>query len=110
MSKKPGIGFGVVPRLKTSLTNALGSTISTEVIQSLTQIRVHGKKYPLGRYLREKTLDALNITEDQREDSRIASMVATAERKDLHPSIKAYESERKARVQQQNYNRKARIL
>lgn len=110
MSKKPGIGFGVVPRLKKSIDNALGSTISNETLQSLRQIRVHGKKYPLGRYLREKTMDALGVTEDQRENLRITSMVVEAERQDLYPSIEAYESERTARVNQQNTNRKARTL
>lgn len=110
MSKKPGIGFGVVDRIKTAFTTGPGSTILQESIPTLTQIRVHGKKYPLGRYLREKTMDALGLSADQRENLRIAAMVSTSERKDVYPSIKAYESERKARVQQQSYNRKARTL
>lgn len=105
MSKKPGIGHGVVNRLKIAI-----ETAAIESVPELTQIRVHGKKYPLGRYLREKTMVALGITEDQKETLRIASMCATAERKDLYPSTEAYESERKARVHQQNYHRKVRTL
>ena len=109
MSQKPGLGYGVVERIKKAFKDAPASNILMGVMPAMKSIRVCGKKYPLGRYLREKALDSLGFTADQREDFRVATMAAVAERKDLCSTVE-YEVQRKARVQQQSTERKVRSL
>lgn len=107
MSKKPGIGYGFVKKVKESLTTNPGCDILR--LGSVRSVRVSGKKYPLGRYLREKMVESIGLSEDQKEDIRIATMCAVAERKDLC-STEEYEIQRSARVSQQSYVRKGRTL
>ncbi|UOF80220.1 replication associated protein [Microviridae sp.] len=106
MSRHPGIGHGVVSRIHASVT-AAPSTVNTLAIRT---VRVSGKLFPLGRYLREKTLERCGISKDERAIENTRTSIEVAERKSVYPSIDAYEVQRKARVEQQNYRKKGRSL
>lgn len=107
MSRKPGLGSGYVEKLRKVLTAYPNSDIVR--VACAKSVRVAGKKYPLGRYLREKVVKSIGLSEDQKEDIRIAAMCAVAERKAVCTTTE-YEVQRAARVSQQNYGRKGGYL
>ncbi|UOF77149.1 replication associated protein [Microviridae sp.] len=106
MSRRPGIGHGVVSRIHASVIAAPSAVNSL----SLKTVRISGKVYPIGRYLHEKTLERCGVSEDERVIERTRTAIEVADRKSVYPSVKAYEVQRKSRVEQQNYNRRGRSL
>lgn len=63
MSNRPGIGYGVVPRLK-----AAADRFPMVDPLTMTTHRIQGKQYPLGRYLRGKLYELLGVTKEQKAD------------------------------------------
>ncbi|AXH74147.1 MAG: replication initiator protein [Microviridae sp.] len=107
MSRRPGIGFGVVKRIKRAYEQR-PVEVRTETEGVLNnRIRIAGSKYPLGRYLREKALDACGFSEDEREDYKIRTMCAVYEQETLRPQERAA----KVQAQEGKYSiRKGRML
>lgn len=105
-SRHPGLGHGVVKRIHLSVTVAnLQNSVPI-----LKDIRVFGKKYPIGRYLREKAYKQCGVSEDARAIARVQATIEVDQRKSIYPTIRAYEVQRAARVQQQSTIRKVRTL
>lgn len=99
MSRMPGIGFGVIPRIaKASQTQAGQAALNKEQWIS-EKFKTDGHTYPLGRYLRDKALDACGISEDQKRHRSIAKQVEVYEEKSVL-STTDYERRRRARVDQ----------
>ena len=79
MSRKPGIGFGHVEHLKKQYSLHPGMTkLLKNGWWPADTVTFGRKKYAIGRYLREKQLDALGITVEQREAHRHEEMKAKA--------------------------------
>lgn len=71
MSLKPGIGFGVIERLKKAYSTE-GGRIALEKSGWITsQLRLMGYKYPLGRYLSDKLCLELGLGKIERAEKNL---------------------------------------
>lgn len=96
MSLRPGIGHGVTSRMVEVLE---GKSLE----QSLgvpSDIRIDGKRYPLGRYLRRKVEEKLGLSDSQVKQWQQQKWNRAAE-KNLEKTATQMETERKAKVAQQ---------
>lgn len=109
MSRKPGLGAAVVDRIARSVEQHQGKEEIVSQLAGVKRMRLTARKYPMGRYLHEKTMERCGVDEDAKIAVRVQSVLSAWERKSVC-STEDYERGRKARVEQQNYNRKGRSL
>lgn len=106
MSRRPGLGHGVIERIHSSVS----AVNMQKIAVSQKDVRVHGRKYPLGRYLREKIQNRFAVSDVEKDAVRVLTSIEAQERQSVYPSVRAYKVQRAARVSQQNYTRKGRRL
>lgn len=75
MSLKPGIGAGWAPKLAEFWNSNAGSLIHAEQGDVTKEVRVDGKKRPLGRYVVRKTREAAGYSPDTPDVVRLASQI-----------------------------------
>lgn len=85
MSRKPGLGYGVVARIASAYHSVSGQAALEEEGWISERLRIAGVKYPLGRYLREKTIERLGLSEDARENHKLQVMLRRYEQTTLRP-------------------------
>lgn len=66
-SNRPGIGANAVPWLANQHMTRLGSEALLEHGDVFTSIRIDGKIWPIGQYMRKKLRDRLSIPQDPRD-------------------------------------------
>lgn len=111
MSRKPGLGAGVVERIKNAYQTPAGkAALQRDAILS-SGIRTDGHKYPLGRYLRGKCVDSLGLSPIET-SNRFLSMVDRKRAENRGFTRKEVRVRRQAAVDQQAFrtNPKRRTL
>lgn len=99
MSKRPGLGFGVVSRVRRAYETEEGKEAIKEVGWFSEGVRIGGKKYALGRYLKSKIEEGLGLDKEQKKAHRKKYMFKMYAIKE--GSTIQYEVKRKAAVEQQ---------
>jgi hypothetical protein len=100
MSRRPGLGHGAVTRIAKAM-----SSYPSEQSFDVREVRIGGKKYPLGRLLREKVQAACGLDVQTKARCKQASIDAVSVRS-INLTASDYHRTRKARVDQQTYRRK----
>lgn len=101
MSRRPGIGFGVVKRIVEAYTEGQGKVVRNNYDKVLARtVRLGSKEYPLGRYLREKVYDALSVGELERSIRRQKVVDQVLAKSAVFSASEAF-NRRKAQVAQQ---------
>lgn len=104
MSLRPGIGYGIVERLKKSYSTIGGVKALQQEGWIADQVRVLGYKYPLGRYLKEQLLKELGFDKIAKAEHNLAEL--NKAEKEVSCDV-----ERRAKVEQQNLRQwKRRLL
>ncbi|WNK13862.1 MAG: replication initiator protein [Microvirus sp.] len=109
MSRKPGLGYGVVPRMVEAYHTAAGQTVLEQEHWIASRIQQEQKKYPLGRYLTEKVVSQLGLTKEERKN-HLAKLCRIMYDKKATQTTTEYEKIRKAKVQQQRAQQKKDTL
>lgn len=100
MSRKPGIGVGALPSIAAAYRTVSGKAHIEQNRWVGREVRIQGKKYPLGRYLMRKLTDSLGLDHIERQAQNVRVCQEVYTKKSALTTV-AYERSRKALVQQQ---------
>lgn len=100
MSRKPGIGTGAVPTLAAAYQTVSGKAYIEQHRWIGREVRIQGKKYPLGRYLMGKVLERLDLGKIERQAQNVKVCQEVYVKKSALTTVQ-YERSRKALVDQQ---------
>lgn len=100
MSRKPGLGADSVRNLASAYRTVPGQVALKRDGYVSRTVRIGPKVYPLGRYLVGRLAKQLDLTEEQRKEANYKAMLQKAAQKWNKTTVQ-YESERKAKCQQQ---------
>lgn len=105
MSRKPGLGHGIVERLDNAYKTTAGQAALSKHDFIATAFRTAGNKYPLGKYLKGKCLDRVGITVQQQNNYLHAAFEQAYEerRGKTRTEIRV---ERQARIDQEAFRTK----
>lgn len=102
MSSKPGLGHGVVARMRKAYETERGQAAFDAAGWIEKWFRYGGMKYPLGRYLMEQVIEALGLTKEQRRLYNRRMMLGIAQR-ESGMTVSEAEAVRAARISQQRF-------
>lgn len=80
MSLKPGIGHGIVPRMVQAYNSIQGQAALDKAGWISERLRIDQKKYHYGRYIKNKILETLGVTEDERKARHLEVQIQISER------------------------------
>lgn len=101
LSKKPGLGTGVVERMLKQYRGPHGQAAFDKLGWIAEQFRNEGHLYPLGRYLKEKVLSGLGLDKEAK-DLHNQSVAVELYQKTAGKTASQLFAERRAKLAQQN--------
>lgn len=105
MSKNPGLGHGVVERIKRAYETEQGRAALAKEPWISGRIRVDGRIYPLGKYLQNLCLEIAGIDAGQKSD-HLLSVITTKIEENRGKTRSEIQVERKARSDQEQFRAK----
>lgn len=109
MSLKPGIGAGVVERLKKAYSTEAGKASFDAVGWIVNRFKLEGMSYPLGTYLTNKLVEALGLTKEERGRFR-RSVVEKIYKENYHKTVTEMAQARAIKISQQRRIMKGKTL
>lgn len=104
MSRKPGLGIGIVERMKKAYGTPQGQAALSKGGTLASTFKTDGGQYPIGRYLHSKCTDQLGIRQME-SSNRLHALIAKKTDENSGKSGKQIRLERTARYDQEGFKR-----